>query len=70
MWEPNILIVDNNLRVLETLKNILIDNGYQINTAPDGRGAIKLIKQHRFDVVILDSNLPDMNRLIGTWIFP
>lgn len=63
MRELNILIVNNSPRALETLKNILMDNGYQINTAHDGRDAVKLINQHRFDVVILDSNLPDMNSI-------
>lgn len=33
----------------------------KINTATDGRSTIKIVEQGRFDIVILNIHLPDMN---------
>lgn len=59
--ERNVLIVDSNQKVLETLKRPLEDEGYKIDTATDGRSTIKIVEQGKFAVVILNINLPDIN---------
>ena len=59
--KTEILIVDDDIRNLFSLKAILDDPAYSIITAETGAEAIELTKSHDFAVVILDVNLPEMN---------
>jgi PAS domain S-box-containing protein len=59
--KTEILIVDDDIRNLFSLKAILDDPAYSIITAETGADAIELTKSHDFAVVILDVNLPEMN---------
>lgn len=56
----HILLVDDEIRFGETLKQILTFYGYQITLATDGREAIDLLDNHVFDLALLDIELPDM----------
>lgn len=50
----NLLIVDDEKRILMLLKQSLQDEGYEVETANDGFEAIERIKKHDFDLVITD----------------
>ncbi|HAJ63472.1 MAG TPA: response regulator receiver protein, partial [Cyanobacteria bacterium UBA8543] len=57
----NILIVDdtpNNLRLLST---ILMEQGYEVGKALNGRIALKSAQAAPPDLILLDINMPDMN---------
>lgn len=56
----HILIVDDEIRFGETLKQILSHYGYQITLASCGQEAITLLDNHVFDLALLDLELPDM----------
>ena len=56
----HILLVDDEIRFGETLKQILTFYGYRITLATDGREAINLLNNHIFDLALLDIELPDM----------
>ncbi len=55
-----ILLVDDEIRFGETLKQILSFYGYQVTIATCGREAIDLLDKHVFDLALLDIELPDM----------
>jgi len=55
-----ILLVDDEIRFGETLKQILTFYGYHVTIATCGSEAIALLNNHYFDLVILDLELPDM----------
>jgi len=55
-----ILLVDDDLGMRETLKDILVDTGYQVMMFASGKEAIKEIRKGLFDVVIVDLKLPDV----------
>lgn len=59
--KAHILIVDdeNDLRTL--LRHILTAQGYQITDAADGEEAIELIKLQKFDIALLDIQMPNIN---------
>ncbi|KAI9487333.1 MAG: CheY-like superfamily [Benjaminiella poitrasii] len=61
----HILIVDDNpinLNILrKTLSVIMIGKIYHLEEASNGFEALKLIKQHSFDVVLLDIDMPLLN---------
>ena len=56
----SILVVDDERRQREIYRDILQDEGYEIETAPSGEAALKLLAQRRFDLVITDLNLTGM----------
>jgi two-component system, OmpR family, copper resistance phosphate regulon response regulator CusR len=61
MEETNILIVEDEQKIADTLKFGLVENGFHAETAYDGKVGHQLFRSHPFDLVILDINLPGMN---------
>jgi two-component system nitrogen regulation response regulator NtrX len=61
--EFNILIVDDEKKICDILKDILDSEEYTIHTANDGAGALKKIETLQYDMIILDIKLPDCNGL-------
>lgn len=56
-----ILIVDDNKDMQSLLSNILKDEGYKTINTIDGNSAIKEVKKHAPNLVLLDIRLPDMD---------
>src|SRR2546426_7398438 len=56
----SILVVDDERRQREIYRDILQDEGYEIETAPSGEAALQLLAQKRFDLVLTDLNLTGM----------
>ncbi|MCX7696291.1 MAG: response regulator [Bacteroidales bacterium] len=56
-----ILIVDDEPNLSETLKDILMEEGYHCLIAPNGTTAIELVKKHDVRVILLDVCLPDID---------
>ncbi|MDR0989721.1 MAG: response regulator transcription factor [Prevotellaceae bacterium] len=55
-----ILIIEDDKRVADLLKNGLEENGYQTLTAYDGEMGLRLFRAQAFDLVISDLILPKM----------
>jgi two-component system response regulator HydG len=58
-----ILIIDDDTFICELLKKHLQNNKYSAETAFNGRGALKLFKENKFDLVLCDFRLPDTSGL-------
>lgn len=59
-----ILIVDDEEDILSSLKALLEAYGnWEIHTAPGGKEAISLMKEHQFKLVISDYRMPVMDGL-------
>jgi len=58
---PRILIVDNIQENLDLMKEILLEKDYLIATAINGKSAISKAKAHKFDVILLNILLPDID---------
>lgn len=58
---PEILIVDDEKVIRETLKDILEYEKYKIEEAADGFQAIEKIKKKKYDVVLCDIKMPKMD---------
>jgi DNA-binding response OmpR family regulator len=61
MGERNILIVEDEQKIADTLKLGLTENGYQVDVAYDGTIGLKLFEAYPFNLVVLDINLPGIN---------
>ena len=59
--EKRILVVDDDLHCREGLRVSLQGEGYRVETAADSWQAIKMIKEHPFDIAIVDLNLPPVH---------
>lgn len=55
-----ILIVDDNENMLETMRHILQEKGYLIDTANTGREAILKAREYFHNIALLDIQLPEM----------
>lgn len=58
---PRILIVDDNPGMLETLADIVVAAGFDVDTAPDGPAALKMLRSVGYAVAIVDIVLPGMS---------
>ena len=59
-----VLIVDDDVNICETLKDILIEkSGYTVTVAHNGEEALSFAKQQTQDMIFLDMRLPTMSGL-------
>ena len=56
-----VLIIEDEAEILSFLKPELIHEGYDVDTASDGRSGLEKIENENFDIVLLDLMLPGLN---------
>ena len=56
--KPNILIIDDEASICESLQDILQDEGYNTVTAADGEAGIRCVASEQIDLVFLDILMP------------
>jgi two-component system nitrogen regulation response regulator NtrX len=59
----NILIVDDESGIRDSLKGVLEDEGYKTSQAESGETCLRLLEKHDVDVVLLDIWLPGIDGL-------
>jgi len=57
----HILIVDDDNRIRDLLKDYLSENNYIISTAENANQAKERLKYFKFDIIILDVMMPGQN---------
>ncbi|MDO8835427.1 MAG: sigma-54 dependent transcriptional regulator [Vicinamibacterales bacterium] len=58
-----VLVVDDEEIVRESLSGWLMNDGYTLDTAPDGPTAIEMVKRDRWSVMLVDLKMPGMDGL-------
>jgi len=58
-----VLVVDDEVQIVRVLRGYLEQAGFDVLTAYDGREALRLARQERPDLVVLDLMLPGMDGL-------
>lgn len=56
-----ILIVDDELKIREVVREYALINGYEVEEASDGLEAIEKVKEQAFDCIILDVMMPRLD---------
>jgi CheY-like chemotaxis protein len=56
-----LLVVDDDPKVIELVRQLLEDEPFQVESAPDGRAALESIARRRPDVLLLDLLMPHLN---------
>jgi CheY-like chemotaxis protein len=59
--QPKVLVVDDEPAILITLKKILQQSGYEVQTAQSGREGLEIFQHGHWDLVTLDRSMPEMN---------
>jgi two-component system, NtrC family, response regulator HydG len=61
--DPTILVVDDDQDMCHNMSDILTDLGYRVDTAHEGRSALRLVDRQAYDLALLDLRMPGMNGL-------
>jgi two-component system sensor histidine kinase and response regulator WspE len=56
-----ILVVDDSLTVREVERKLLVNNGYEVDTAVDGMDGLNAVVSGNYDLVVTDVDMPRMN---------
>ena len=58
-----ILIIDDTVSILESIKDILDLEGYDVETTDSSTKGLEMIKSDAYDIVLLDVQMPEMTGL-------
>ena len=65
----HLLVVDDDDRIRELIKEYLARAGFRVSTAPDAAAARKLVEQLAFDLLVLDVMMPGEDGFaFATWL--
>ncbi|MDO9556217.1 MAG: response regulator transcription factor [Coriobacteriia bacterium] len=57
----DVLVVDDNAKIVEVLSAYLKTEGFDVRTASDGPGAVSAVQERRPDIALLDIMLPGID---------
>ena len=57
----HVLLVEDNKRLAQYLRRALVEEGYAVEVSHDGDEGLTRATQGRFDVVVLDLSMPELN---------
>ncbi len=60
---PSILITDDDQQLRETIRDVLLPEGYRTYLAGDGLEAYHIVQQEQIDLVLLDMHMPRLTGL-------
>jgi two-component system, OmpR family, KDP operon response regulator KdpE len=63
MSAGRILVVDDDPQIRRVMRVTLTGQGYEVDDAKSGDAALEKLREHRFDLVLLDMNMPGMSGL-------
>ena len=56
-----ILLVDDNEDFLDSTKDVLEEEGYNVQTASSGEEAVRKVEEETLDLVVMDIKMPGLN---------
>lgn len=59
--KSKILVVDDDRVTRNYVASILTNNKWDVDTAKDGPSALSLVRDHKYDVIVLDFRMPGMD---------
>lgn len=63
----SILVADDDLALNEMVRGLLEREGYQVDAAYDGLQAVESVRAGRYDLVVLDINMPKLDGWDVLW---
>ena len=62
----SVLVVEDNVINLEIIEDLLVSAGCKVFTASNGKEAVLATKKERYDIILMDIQMPEMNGLDAT----
>jgi two-component system NtrC family sensor kinase len=56
-----VLVIDDEESILEMMKETLSQEGYEVDTAPDGESGLRRLNQISYDLTLCDWKMPGLN---------
>lgn len=56
-----ILVIDDSLSIRVYVKQLLEQSGFAVEVVASGVAALQKLRKERFDLIIIDYHMPDMN---------
>ncbi len=56
-----ILLVEDQFINQKLMKNVLEKGGYEVIPASDGESALKLLSENKYDIILMDIQMPELN---------
>jgi len=56
-----IMVVDDEPGIRELLSEVLLEKGFDVTSARDGQESLQFLKKNKFDLLITDINMPNLN---------
>ncbi len=60
-YRPHVLLMEDELSVAKGLEMVMREEGYEVDMADTGRGALEKFSAAEFDLLVADLRLPDMD---------
>src|SRR5580700_2373193 len=57
----HILVVDDEPQIRRVMRTTLVAQGYEVSDARTGEAALELVRSERYDLVLLDVNMPGIS---------
>ncbi len=61
--DKKILLLEDDVLLAQTLKELLVSEGYSVTSVTSGDDAASIVYDEKFDLYIFDINVPDINGL-------
>lgn len=62
----HVLLAEDNLLLQQAIKIVLVQKGFKVSVAKNGKQAVELLQQHQIDVVLMAINMPVMDGVEAT----
>ena len=62
----NVLVVDDDKEIVESIEIYLMQEGYNVEKAYDGQEALKIVKDKKIDLMIIDVMMPKLDGIRAT----
>jgi CheY-like chemotaxis protein len=59
--DVRVLYVDDDPRITQLISDVLSMDGYDVDTAPNGMAALEKIEGRRYDLILTDLHMPEMD---------
>lgn len=62
----HVLLAEDNLLLQQAIRIVLLQKGFKVSVAKNGKQAVEIMQQHQIDIVLMAINMPLMDGVEAT----